>query len=1415
MTNTNAERARADEARRDDPFWPVDCSTGVWDEIGDGWGQRAMVVDDLVDLNGQPEVSEFGDGIFDPLCWRFHRLDPDDPEEPHTARRLSVASVNDYEGPWEHSREDGLDSPWAQTEAWSADNRSTRERDLQGRAAIPGTMRKIVDSEDDRYALAQTFSELGLRSSSADLPQDLADTTGGGYPPGVHVLTGGIGATGKQTGLGDYVTIQGVSYFGGAAVRAAQQASVPGATAGDVHRAVRAAVSGVPSPPATRTHTTGETHAPDPPRNPAGSYGPHPKPGGYVWNGERIGSLSTIYTLEEEEDYFVNHEGTPLGPIGLRHDAHFAMSGKTGRIMFVDNDVAELDEGSGKLVKGSMFWDSSRANVDTDVGGEGGQWVPAIRVDAKLPPAAPPPPDPGASWIHVPEDDETKTKTKVITGGGGNPPPTSPIGKPGAGSGKPPKQPKVPQPRVAVTIGEDFETIPIRKADGTTTSGGRPITGGGSGGPAITMGGNPPLVVNPQSQERDYSGEGVPCPNATSGRAVAIPSPDVIDQIKGLERPSTGGSTVIDQHGFPAINFFPGLLMVGGQEIPPDQDLVGDFSFGIPGGGVPGGIVVSGPSDDPGHINLGLGGGGGVPGGIVVSGPSDAPGRITLGIGGSEAARRRAQADRLEKQIKQHEDAAKDKKRNARDRQRNREQVARLRAEQQRLRESANKLGKNRGFEFIPGPDDGIPQLTDRQAAAVNAARKAAKRKARKENAETEAKRWEEEADRRANSDNPREQQTASRYQEQAKKIRERLKEIEQREQDREDYAKRKHEEHEERQRKAREKREARKQKRREDEQRVRDAKRRRREKEGKPFREDEPPKAPPQGAYVIDTTIPDGELFSGTFGLPDGLEGVLDVGYGGSHGDWNVANTPIPLFGAEGSPTSLEDYLHLAAHSLRANQAILNAVFGGPSYFAGNMAVQATNRWDMELSPSRIGQHYRALNPDDDGEFHLGVPALEVVSTVTTYGQDVIAQGGGILEVRRIEEEEPPPPQDYPPIEEIYRDPDPDAPDGRTIPRVGGGSTTVHDTRPLILLGNGQGEGDLVADTTGRTRLTGGNKVAAACLQAAVLAGDDASMHPFSVGQAGGDDITDTTNYDEWIFADMDGVLHGELGIAVKEYLALEDGAALQIYADGVTSTHMELVGGADGLVSLGDPDAVISANLTVDGTVTCDKLDVQGGLIDPPSGIVFEEQSSDPMSGSQVGLYAGDTAGANEPFWRRDDGSVIELGEAGAGGGTSVLNSETSAAVDTSSDGNEHDMHSYTIPADTLGTNGDTITLTAWGTGGNATDGERWRVYLGGVVIGDLSTTGGTAPANPQYRILVTITRRAASGAGSFASEALLACYDANGQQHKVDFGLDVSTNIDWSSAQVLKITAQEPSGNGSITLTQHQHLVELKSA
>ena len=131
----------------------------------------------------------------------------------------------------------------------------------------------------------------------------------------------------------------------------------------------------------------------------------------------------------------------------------------------------------------------------------------------------------------------------------------------------------------------------------------------------------------------------------------------------------------------------------------------------------------------------------------------------------------------------------------------------------------------------------------------------------------------------------------------------------------------------------------------------------------------------------------------------------------------------------------------------------------------------------------------------------------------------------------------------------------------------------------------------------------------------------------------------------------------------------------------------------------------------------------------------ITFEEKSSDPMTGTRVGLYAGDTAGANEAWWRRDDGSKVDLSAAGG-----PLFSDLSEATATAT-GNT-DLQSYTMPADTLGTNDDTLEIKLTGSL-TANGGEEATVTLmfGSTQLG-LVNHAGTGTAN--FIITATVSRR-----------------------------------------------------------------------
>ena len=203
---------------------------------------------------------------------------------------------------------------------------------------------------------------------------------------------------------------------------------------------------------------------------------------------------------------------------------------------------------------------------------------------------------------------------------------------------------------------------------------------------------------------------------------------------------------------------------------------------------------------------------------------------------------------------------------------------------------------------------------------------------------------------------------------------------------------------------------------------------------------------------------------------------------------------------------------------------------------------------------------------------------------------------------------------------------------------------------------------------------------------------------------------------------------------------------------------------------------------------------------------GIVFEEKAADPFSGTQVGLYAGDTAGANEAWWRRDDGSKVDL--SAGGGGSVLLNSETADDVVTNVTSTVQDSFSYTLPAGTVAA-GDVIVVEADFTGSVNTDGETMRLLVGGVEVGNI--VDWIVSGNPTLRAEITI--RATSGAGSARYKSLGIEADpgtaaVNGVQGSGALATD------WTSAVIFKLTLEDAVDNGG-TCTVHQMRIEHKPA
>ncbi|MEK9811359.1 MAG: hypothetical protein VW362_12980, partial [Candidatus Nanopelagicales bacterium] len=139
------------------PLPLIDASIGVWGDEN-SFVTPVTVVSGLND-DGFPESDDESAGFLDPDSFRWHVLKPASGD-----RRLTVQIMNDYEAGLEDYQDGG--APY-HDEWHHVRNRSTRESDHAGRSTVPGTHRRIVDSEDQRYALALTLDPIGMTSSES------------------------------------------------------------------------------------------------------------------------------------------------------------------------------------------------------------------------------------------------------------------------------------------------------------------------------------------------------------------------------------------------------------------------------------------------------------------------------------------------------------------------------------------------------------------------------------------------------------------------------------------------------------------------------------------------------------------------------------------------------------------------------------------------------------------------------------------------------------------------------------------------------------------------------------------------------------------------------------------------------------------------------------------------------------------------------------------------------------------------------------------------------------------------------------------------------------------------------------------------------------------------------------------------
>ncbi len=197
---------------------------------------------------------------------------------------------------------------------------------------------------------------------------------------------------------------------------------------------------------------------------------------------------------------------------------------------------------------------------------------------------------------------------------------------------------------------------------------------------------------------------------------------------------------------------------------------------------------------------------------------------------------------------------------------------------------------------------------------------------------------------------------------------------------------------------------------------------------------------------------------------------------------------------------------------------------------------------------------------------------------------------------------------------------------------------------------------------------------------------------------------------------------------------------------------------------------------------------------------GIAFEEKSSDPMTGSQVGLWAGDTTGANEAWWRRDDGSSIDLSTGGAAVGAEALASDIGPVGNVGSGVDV--LKTYTLPGGTAGDDGDSLRITVWGKISGGNDEGNISIEFGAFQLDGFTLQQASAA---EWKSTTLISREDASNAEGAANNTLGAAVDVT----ILTFAIDFTSNI------VIRVTGENTTDTDNDRAVCRGFVVELVRA
>ncbi|MCW8139042.1 MAG: hypothetical protein KIT58_09080, partial [Planctomycetota bacterium] len=413
-----------------------------------------------------------------------------------------------------------------------------------------------------------------------------------------------------------------------------------------------------------------------------------------------------------------------------------------------------------------------------------------------------------------------------------------------------------------------------------------------------------------------------------------------------------------------------------------------------------------------------------------------------------------------------------------------------------------------------------------------------------------------------------------SRKGDQVQRARERIERQRQRREDRQ----RRRDEYEERKQRDRDERRRRREERRHRQEEERAAARARRNR----AREDERERrrregavgGPPQGGYMIDVTDEAAEVLT-TGRLPHEERRRLEEDEQrrrrapeSRFGDWNVANRPLPFFGAAGGPRSLEDWAHLTTYAVRAVQRVVVGAFGGPSYLAANVGVVHRNTPENPPAGSRVGAHWTVPPDARDLQVCRGEATVEVTSTLEAGpGQKLCACSGAVLRVARA--------------------------------HVGQGQ--IDDLRPLVLLDNGDRPGrpvraDLVSDLGRRVYVDHERGLTAARLRAHAQPSERGPL--LEVARV---DAEARVVRERLLVVEEDGLLQAHAGTRVARRLTLSSGAPLEL-EDARGQPVARLALSDRGLeLALRTEDGARRVALTPKGLVVEGDLFLGGKLVQP----------------------------------------------------------------------------------------------------------------------------------------------------------------------------------------------------------------------